>query len=127
MTAEIKQNLTSFVSDRKFSLISYDMSHGALLIRSGKTNEHHTRIDVLILDVRAMEIRSWFEGIEIKQVDLNYLTGFPSRPIDMMEIGQKIYGLLGAGWQGFVVGANLCLHEDEADFTAPSALLSWRI
>ena len=49
----METNLKSFRSDRKFSVFSYGISHGPLLLRSGKTNEHHTRIDVLILDVRA--------------------------------------------------------------------------
>src|SRR4030081_3002378 len=57
----METNLKSFKSDRKFSVVSYGVSHGPLLLRSGKNNEHQTRIDVLILDVRAMEIRSWFE------------------------------------------------------------------
>jgi hypothetical protein len=119
----METNLKSFKSDRKFSVVSYGVSHGPLLLRSGKNNEHQTRIDVLILDVRAMEIRSWFEGFEITEIDPDYLRGFRSNPIEMMQIGLRAYALSGKGWQGFVVGGNLCAHEDEADFTAPSALL----
>jgi hypothetical protein len=76
----------------------------------------------LILDVRAIEIRSWFEGIEIKKVDHEYLKNFSSHPLEMMETGLNAYGLHGSRWQGFVVGGNLYLHEDDADFTAPSEL-----
>jgi hypothetical protein len=108
-------------------VFSYGISHGPLLLRSGKTDEHHTRIDVLILDVRAMEIRSWFEGFEITEVDRDYLRNFRSNPIEMMQIGLSVYALSGKGWQGFIVGGNLCVHEDEADFTAPSALLRERL
>jgi hypothetical protein len=123
----METNLRSFRSDRKFSVFSYGISHGPLLLRSGKTDEHHTRIDVLILDVRAMEIRSWFEGFEITEVDRDYLRNFRSNPIEMMQIGLSVYALSGKGWQGFIVGGNLCVHEDEADFTAPSALLRERL
>ena len=119
----MQTNLESFESDKKFSLFSYGISHGPLLLRSGKTNEHRTRIDVLILDVRAMEIRSWFEGFQVVKVDQNYLLSFRSNPIAMMEAGLNAYALSGNGWQGFVVGVNLCVHEDEADLTAPSELL----
>jgi hypothetical protein len=122
----MQTNLKTFRSDRKFSIYGYGISHGPLLLRSGKTNEHHTRIDVLILDVRAMEIRSWFEGFEITEVDEDYLRDFRSNPIEMMQFGIKVYALSGKGWQGFIVGGNLCVHEDEADFTAPSALLPER-
>jgi hypothetical protein len=41
----------------------------------------------------------------------------------MMQAGLSVYELSGKGWQGFIVGGNLCVHEDDADFTAPSALL----
>ena len=117
----MQTNLKSFKSIRKFSVVGYGASHGPLLLRSGRTDEHRTRIDVLILDVRAMEIRSWFDGIEIEQVDPDYLRDFRSLPAEMMEVGLNAYAISGKGWKGFIVGGNLCVHEDEADFTAPSA------
>jgi hypothetical protein len=78
-------------------------------------------MDVLVLDVRAMEIRSWFEGFEIALVDQDYLREFRSRPAEMMEVGLNVYAISGKGWQGFIVGGNLCVHEDGADFMTPSA------
>jgi hypothetical protein len=117
----MQTNLKCFKSDRKFSVIGYGASHGPLLLRSGKTDEHHTRIDVLILDVRAMEIRSWSEGFEVALVDQNYLSDFRSCPLEMIEQGLKVYAISGKGWTGFILGGNLCVHEDEADFMAPSA------
>jgi hypothetical protein len=117
----MQTNLKCFKSDRRFSVIGYGAGHGPLLLRSGKTDEHHTRIDVLILDVRATEIRSWSEGFEIAQVDQDYLQDFRSRPAEMMQPGLNVYAISGKGWQGFIVGGNLCVHEDEADFGAPSA------
>jgi hypothetical protein len=85
--------ISSFKSDRKFSIFSYEVGHGLLLLRSGKTNEHHTRIDVLVKDVRAMEIRSWFEGFEIAEEDREYLREFRSNPIEMIEPGNRVYAL----------------------------------
>lgn len=113
----------SFRSDRRFSVFGYGISHGLLLFRSGKTNEHKTRIDVLIRDVRAMEIRSWSDGLEIEEVDKEYLIGFRSNPIEMVEPANKIYALQGKGWQGFVVGGALSVHEDEAELMDPSGLI----
>jgi hypothetical protein len=119
----METNLKSFRSDRRFSVFSYGISHGPLLLRSGKTNEHPTRIDVLILDVRAMEIRSWFEGFEITKVDQDYLRNFRSNPIEMMQPGLGVYALSGKDWQGFILGGNLSAQQDEADFMASSALM----
>jgi hypothetical protein len=120
----MQTNLRPFKSDRKFSVFSYSVSHGPLLLRSGRTDEHHTRIDVLMLDVRAMEIRSWFEGFEIALVDQDYLRDFRSRPAEMMEPGLNVYAISGKEWQGFIVGGKLFVHEDEADFMAPSAFVT---
>jgi hypothetical protein len=117
----MQTNLKSFKSDRKFSVFSYGVSHGPLLPRSGRSNQHSTRIDVLVRDVRAVEIRSWFEGFEIAIVDLAYLRDFRSRPAEMMQPGLNAYALSGMGWQGFIVGGILCVHEDDAEFMAPSA------
>src|SRR4029078_11406407 len=107
----MQTNLKAFKSDRKFSVFSYSVSHGPLLLRSGKTNEHHTRIDVLVRDVRAMEIRSWFEGFEIKEEEREYLREFRSKPIEMVEPGNKVYALRGRAWQGFIVGGLLLTPE----------------
>ncbi|QHO71541.1 hypothetical protein ACH79_01800 [Bradyrhizobium sp. CCBAU 051011] len=115
--------ISSFKSDRKFSIFSYEASHGLLLLRSGKTNEHHTRIDVLVRDVRAMEIRSWFEGFEIVEEDREYLREFRSNPIEMIEPGNKVYALRGIGWRGFIVAGILLAQEDDGEYMDRSPLL----
>lgn len=119
----MRSGLTSFKSPRKFSVFGYSISHGTLLLRSGRSDEHDLRLDVLIKDVRALEIRSWFEGIEIIEVEPSFLNDFPSKPIDMLDVGLKVYALLGTGWRGFVVGGGVFFHEDNAGFMEPSALL----
>ena len=112
-----------FESDRRFSLFGYAMSHGLLLLRSGKTNDYHTRVDVLIRDVRAMELRSWFQRVVIEEVDKAFLAGFRSNPIDMVENGNRVFSFRGDNWAGFVVGGVLSVHEDDGDLMGPSALL----
>src|SRR5262249_5317339 len=97
----MQANLTSFRSDRTFSVYSYHVSHGPLLFRSWRKDERPTRIDVLIKDVRAMEIRSWFDGLEITEVDRGYLRDFRSNPDEMMEPGLRVYALTGNTWKGF--------------------------
>lgn len=117
-------NVNSIIeSDRKFSVFSYGASHGLLLLRSGKEGGHTTRIDILIQDVRAMEIRSWFQGLKITEVGQEYLGGFRSNPIEMIELGSRVYAVRGHGWSGFVVGGIVSVREDDRDFMAPSLLL----
>jgi hypothetical protein len=110
-----------FKSDRKFSVFSYGRSHGPLLLRSEKMHQSQARIDVLIKDVRALEIRSWFEGLEISEADKGYLLDFRSNPIEMIEVGLRVYALAGRGWSGFVVGGALFVQEDGGEFISLNA------
>ena len=81
-------------------------------------------LDILVQDVRAMEVRAWFDGIRIDEVGADYLEAFQSHPQEMMEKGNKIYSLTGSNWQGFIVGGIISTLEDEGDYMAPSGLLS---
>jgi hypothetical protein len=115
-----------YESDRLFSIFGYSVSHGLLLLRSGKSNEAPaTRVDILFQDVRAMEIRAWFKGIRIEEVDdPQFLDGQRSKPAEMIEPGNKVYALVSAGWQGFIVGGIVRFKEDDGEFFGQSALVS---
>ena len=93
------------------------------MLRSGKTNIHQTRVDVLLQDVRAMEVRAWSDGLQIEEAGVDYLQGFRSNPAEMIEAGNKVYSVRGAGWEGFVVGGIISYVEDEKNFSEPSRLL----
>ncbi|MDQ0473501.1 hypothetical protein [Labrys wisconsinensis] len=115
---------TIFQSDRDFFVVSYDASHGLLLLRSAKTNEIPTRIDVLFNDVRAMEIRCFINnGLKIGIEDRKYLFNFQSNPLEMVEFSLKIYSLLGHGWKGFVIGNIFTTTEDTGHALERSSLL----
>jgi hypothetical protein len=122
MTADSNAR-AKFRSFRTFDIYSYGASHGLLLFRSRKTNENTTRIDILIQDVRAMELRCWSHGIEIEETSPDYLLTFKSNPAAMIEPGNKVYSVRGNDWQGFIVGGLLASHEDDGDFSARSKLL----
>jgi hypothetical protein len=91
-----------FSSNRSFIICSYAVRHGLLLLRSRKTNANSTRLDILFQDVRAMEIRAWFDGVEITEAPPDILKGFASNPTIMLEPGNKVYRLKGTG--GAVMG-----------------------
>lgn len=110
-------------SDRSFVIFSYSINHGLLLLRSKKAGKISTRLDVLFQDVRAMEIRSWFDGLKIEEVGAEYLGKQGSAPVALMETGNRVYRLIGDGWEGFILGGIVSFNEDEEDFFAPSKLL----
>ena len=115
-----------YESDRSFSVFGYSMNHGLLLLRSGKSNENqNTRVDVLFQDVRAMEIRAWFRGIRIEEIDdPHFLSSQRSKPVEMLESGNRIYALSSSGWDGFIVAGILQFVEDDGELFGPSALVS---
>lgn len=102
------------------------MSHGLLLLRSGKSNETPaTRVDILFQDVRAIETRARFKGIRIEEVDdPHFLDGQRSNPAEMIEAGNRIYALVSAGWRGFIVGGIVRFKEDDGELFGQSALVS---
>jgi hypothetical protein len=115
-----------FESDRPFSVFGYSMSHGLLLLRSGKSKEHaNTRVDVLFQDVRALEIRAWFKGIRIEEEDNpEFLKNQRSRPTQLVEPGNKTYLLRSTGWEGFVVAGLVQFVEDTGELFDPSGLVA---
>jgi len=41
----------------------------------------------------------------------------------MIEPGNKVYSLVGRGWEGFVVGGIIQFKEDDGEAFAPSGLI----
>lgn len=114
-------NLDRFASDRHFFVAGYMASHGQLLFRSPKDGDGaKTRIDVLIKDVRALELRVWTDGLTIEEVDKENVADASTWPIPLIERGNRVYRLKGAGWEGYVVGGALFAAEDENELGAPS-------
>ena len=115
---------TIFSSPRMFSVFSYAMPHGGLLLRSAKTPANPTRVDILFQDVRAMEIRASFDGIRIEECDRSFLKQFGGSPIALMEEGKRAYRLQGHEWQGYILGGMVLSHEDQGELLEPSQLLA---
>lgn len=112
-----------FESSRSFFIVSYSVGHGLLLLRSRKTAQNMTRLDILFQDVRALELRSWFEGLRIIEVGEEYLSGCQSNPVEMIEPGNKIYAIEGIQWKGYIIGGIFTVHEDDGDAMDVSSLL----
>jgi hypothetical protein len=114
-----------FTSDRSFVVFSYAMSHGLLLLRGRKQPPSTpTRLDILFQDVRALEIRCWFDGLTIEETDASFLQDAPSNPAQMIEPGNKVYALKSRDWTGFIVGGIMRTHEDQGEPFEPSKLIS---
>lgn len=108
-----------YESNRTFVVFSYNANHGLLLLRSQNPNEHPTRVGILIQDVRAMEIRSWFSGVQIEAAGSSYLDAWASKPLEMMDPGGCVYAINGVGWDDYVVGGIARTNEDSGECSDP--------
>ena len=62
-----------FKSERHFSVWDYDVGHSMLLIRSVKTDDHESNIDIIFYDVWAIDSIIKFDGIDISIIDTSSL------------------------------------------------------
>lgn len=115
---------TLFSSNRHFFVVSYQASHGLLLLRSAKGRDGaKTRIDILFRDVRALELRVWTQGFTVREVDADFLASAASKPAALAEPGNQFYAVTGEGWNGFIIGGLMTSMEDEGEVDAPSPLM----
>src|ERR1041385_1314803 len=109
--------------DRKFSLHLFWVSHGVLLLQSGLTQEHPSRIDVLFMDVVWLSIPAWLNGLRIEECELS--EALPLLPAYLRSEAEdrRVYCLVVDGTRHFVVCGDLRTTEDQAGYFDDSALL----
>ena len=90
--------MVEFRSERRFQVWKYTVSHSMLLLRSTKTDQHPTRIDVLFKPVKRLDIPTVFDGLTVERS------------------GEDLFTLSGAGWSGTVEAVTMALAEDEGEY-----------
>ena len=101
-----------FKSNRSFVLQSLnEVDRGAMLLHSYEM-PGLPECDIQISDVRALDIRLSFTGIQIELAQIDYLSHFPSKPAELIQHGLRIYAFYGQQWRGFVVGGAMWYRED---------------
>ena len=110
--------------DRSFSLYLYWISHGLLLLRSGQTAQHPTRLDILFGDVRWMALPVWFDGLHIERGTPDDLPLPLTDKIAKEAHFMSVFRLVSQGVSHCVLAAeNVWVAEDQEPYHANSALL----
>jgi len=111
-----------FSSERRFQLWSYVVSHRQLLLRSTKSADFPTRIEILFTDTSLMLIETRFEGLSIQELGFDT----PDLPIDVSQIppGHKLFRLRTSGGFGYIAATGCTATEDEREYYDGSALIS---
>jgi len=106
---------------RPFQIWNYTVSHRQLLLRSTKSQERQTRVDVLFKGVAALGLPSAFRELEVR----------PATSVDIDEIGQPhcsrlsdgavtLYVVRGGEFLGYVAAVGVFVHEDDAEYNEAS-------
>jgi hypothetical protein len=109
---------------RRFSIQLYWDSHGLLLLRSNKTGEHSTRVDILFSDVRWMALPMWFDGIRIERGEISDLP-LPLTPTIKAEAHfMSVFRVVSQGVvHAVLAGNNIAVAQDDKDYGDDSPLL----
>ena len=107
--------------DRLFVVWRYSVSHGQLLLRSVRTEESPTRVDVLLKNVNHMRLPTSLPGLRIEERALEVTDDLPE-VVRAETADAKAYWLSGRGYQRCVIASTCESVEDTEDYSAPSRL-----
>src|ERR1051326_8377775 len=108
-------------SERTFKLWKYTVGHSQLLLRSTKSPQCPTRIDVFFKGVSAFHLPTSFTGLSIAEApkaDVQKLCTLPES--FLFDGGAKVYKVEGTDFVGYVAALMVACHEDEGEYHAPS-------
>lgn len=107
-------------TDRMFKIWAYRISHGQLLLRSGRSAEHGTRIDLLFKDVSLLCLPSVLHGLTVEDMGPD-----STLPVEgfVLQPGQHVFRLTTKAFVGYVAASVAFVHEDQGDYFETSSLI----
>jgi hypothetical protein len=110
--------------ERRFTMHLYWTSHGLLLLRSGKSKENLTRVDILFRDVTWMTLPTWFDGLEIVLSSAEALPFRLPTTIQREIHSRRVYRLTTDGVDHFIVASKrISIAEDDGHYFEDSLLI----
>lgn len=109
-----------YISDRKFNITDFFLSHGQMLIRSSKRGDDDLNIDIVFFGVKFIQAPSLFNGISIKKTaDKNLV----SSVLVQGRIGYKedqLFEIETDGEVFFIAAAFFQVYENNLNFNESS-------
>ena len=100
------------------------MSHGPLLLRSGKSDGNLTRVDILFYDVCWVTLPVWLDGIRIERGELSEIPLPLTETIKTEARLRSVFRVISQGVIHYVVAAaGVCVAEDQGHYGENSLLL----
>lgn len=104
----------------RFQMWSYAVGHGQLLLRSPKSTDSPTRIDVLFKNVAFVCLPTMFDGLAVSEATMEEETKLKSQLGSPRQEGRKLFVVRGADFMGYVVAGAVASYEDEREYYEPS-------
>jgi hypothetical protein len=109
-------------SDRLFQMWKYTVGHRQLLLRSVKSSDQQTRIDVLFKGVSQFHIPTVLKGLVIAEdpetTDVREL--FALQESEAYTKRLKLFTIRGVDFLGYVSAIGVFHHEDTGEYYDPS-------
>jgi hypothetical protein len=105
----------SFESKRTFRLWDYNVSHGQLLLRSPKSQEHRRNLDLIFIGVDYAALSSTLAGLSVVQStpdERHRLSAVLGRVVEAHET----YVLICGSHRHVICAAGFALNENDLDF-----------
>jgi hypothetical protein len=106
-------------NNRKFQLWRYTVGLRQLLLRSVKSDQEGTRIDILFMGVQHICIPTTIEDIAIDEVEPDSIPAWLRTLLSNVPYVGKVFLVSGNHGTGYVVAGVLAHHEDDGEFYAP--------
>jgi hypothetical protein len=108
-------------SKRFFQMWSYSVGHSEMLLRSTKSADYPTRIDVFFKGVEEFQLPTTFHELSIAEVsDAEVPTLHDFRRSPQTGYDYKIFVIKGVDFVGYVVALLALCHEDNGEYYEPS-------
>jgi hypothetical protein len=114
-------NAETIHPERRFQIWKYTVGHSQLLLRSTKSAECPTRIDVFFKGVKEFHLPSSFTGLsmtEASKADAGKLCNLRQSLSFSKDV--KVFKIQGSDFVGYVAALIALCHEDEGEYDDPS-------
>ena len=105
---------------RRFQMWAYAVGHSQILLRSPKSADSPTRIDVLFKNVAFICLPTMCDGLAVSEATMEEETKLRSQLSLPRQVGRKLFVVSGADFTGYVVAGAVASYEDEREYDAPS-------
>jgi hypothetical protein len=108
-------------SERRFQIWKYTVGHTQMLLRSTKSPDFPTRIDVFFKGVEAFHMPTIFTGLSIAEASEEEIRTLCSlRQSPSFGKSTKVFKVQGSDFLGYVAALIVVCHEDGGEYDDPS-------